>query len=531
MKIGHIILFATAGILSCAAKTIENPQCRVSGLQHLLVRSVELSDTATRLNMMFVHLPNYWCSQDSLQLESDINGRQYKLKRVENYEFGKHTYMPESGQYEFTIVYEPLLSSDTLINLISKDNFAYGMDVSGNKPSAKYHTHITGTYPKQETVLQLSKAQAGHSLEDAIWIPVNEGKFTADIYADTQEAYEITDEFGFLKGGWCSGHIFPENAEVYVEYPVKDESIERVKVNAPHGTLTRDYADAYNRWSDFIEKHPVTIKYDSLISSKKYYIPEYYEIEERLNAHPEERDSLSVKIQKLYEAGDILTPEGKEALDDIENLIDNESVQRLIEDAVNLNNLAGLFILQKEMWKYNSPSALQENYDKHYAGKFPGHPYSQYFETIGTSVNPIPGNHYNDFTASDLNGVSHTLSEEINGHPALIDLWASWCGGCRKTSKSMIPVYNEFAPKGFKIVGIAREQGNTEKMAKAIEKDGYPWLNLVELDDEQSIWAKYRCSGAGGKVLLVDPQGKIISVNPNAEDVRDYLQLFYAHKQ
>ncbi|WP_159106318.1 TlpA family protein disulfide reductase [Bacteroides faecichinchillae] len=38
------------------------------------------------------------------------------------------------------------------------------------------------------------------------------------------------------------------------------------------------------------------------------------------------------------------------------------------------------------------------------------------------------GGDYIDFTAPDLEGLHHTLSKEIRGKVALIDLWTSWCG-------------------------------------------------------------------------------------------------------
>lgn len=526
----YVFLMLLAFPLTALGRVVQNPQCRSNSFDRLIVRSVEITDTDTRVNLMFVNRPDYWCTEDTLKLEGDISGQRYKLLGLENYEFGKRQTMPESGQHEFTVVYEPLLPSDTLVNLSGNINAAYGIDVSGNDPISRYHIHISGTYPKQETVLQLSKAQAGNSLEGVKWIPVKDGRFTADVYSDTQEAYEILDEFGFLKGSWTSGFFFSENADVSVDFPVKDGEIETVIVKAPEGTLTHDYAVAHDHWVNIVDNHPSNARYDSLHDSKSYYIPEYYKIEDRLKNHPEEKDSLVARMRNLYESGDVLTPEGRRAYDDLVEWVKNGSLKSLIKEAIDLDNLAGLFILQKKLWEAEDGSALVDAYHQNYAGKFPGHPYSQYFEVIGTTVEPIPGNRYNDFSAPDLNGVMHTLSEEIDGHYALIDLWASWCGGCRRTSKSMIPVYEEFSPKGFKIVGLARETGNTSNMAKAIEKDGYPWLNLVELDDKNSIWAKYRCPGAGGKVLLVNPEGEIILVNPSAQDVRAILSHVYSSK-
>ena len=60
-----------------------------------------------------------------------------------------------------------------------------------------------------------------------------------------------------------------------------------------------------------------------------------------------------------------------------------------------------------------------------------------------------------------------------------IDVWATWCGPCIATSRTMIPVYNEYKNKGFTIVGVAAEIDNTDRLIKTLEREEFPWLNLV----------------------------------------------------
>ena len=113
--------------------------------------------------------------------------------------------------------------------------------------------------------------------------------------------------------------------------------------------------------------------------------------------------------------------------------------------------------------------------------------------------------------------------KEIAGKIALIDLWASWCGSCRRTSKSMIPLYEKYKERGFTVVGVARES-KREDMERALARDGYPWLNLLELQDEHKIWEKYGVSRAGGITVLVDRDGTILAIHPTAEEVERILQ-------
>ena len=60
-------------------------------------------------------------------------------------------------------------------------------------------------------------------------------------------------------------------------------------------------------------------------------------------------------------------------------------------------------------------------------------------------------------------------------------------------------------------------------LQEAITKDKYPWLQLVELNDQNQIWTRYMLGNAGGGVFLVDPNGIILSVNPTPQEVEAEL--------
>ena len=162
-------------------------------------------------------------------------------------------------------------------------------------------------------------------------------------------------------------------------------------------------------------------------------------------------------------------------------------------------------------------SEVASIYDDVYAGKFPGFHLSEYMKQWRASQSVKAGGRYVNFTAPDLDGNYHKVSEEIKGKVALIDFWASWCGPCRRHSRSLIPVYEKYKDRGFTIVGVARER-DAEAMRKAIGRDKYPWLNLIELNDRIKLWNQYGIRGGGG-TFLVDRNGIILAVDPTAEEV------------
>ena len=135
-----------------------------------------------------------------------------------------------------------------------------------------------------------------------------------------------------------------------------------------------------------------------------------------------------------------------------------------------------------------------------------------------------PGKPAPDFSAPSLNGSRHSLSELIEGKVAVLDCWASWCAPCRRHSIELIPLYEKYKDKGFTIVGVAREYETLDDMKEAIESDGYPWIQLYDLDGAEGVWPLYGLSDAGGGIFLIDREGKIVRHVVEIKEVEEYLE-------
>ncbi len=160
-----------------------------------------------------------------------------------------------------------------------------------------------------------------------------------------------------------------------------------------------------------------------------------------------------------------------------------------------------------------------------YRARFPDSWLVQRTDELLAAVERLaPGAPFLDFTAPSLDGERYRLGELIEGKIAVLDCWASWCGPCRRHSIELIPIYEQYRERGFTVVGVAREYDDLNNMRLAIQKDGYPWIQLYDLDNAEGIWDLYGLSSAGGGIFLIDREGRIVEKISDVEQVRRYLE-------
>lgn len=174
---------------------------------------------------------------------------------------------------------------------------------------------------------------------------------------------------------------------------------------------------------------------------------------------------------------------------------------------------------------YKNMSECFDIYETGYTDRFPGHPFHDKIAQLQENAVMLTGqSHYVDFTLPDAEGVNRTLSELIDGKIAVLDLWASWCGGCRRHSKALIPLYDKYKDRGFTIVGVARELKDDLAWRAALEKDGYPWVNLLAMEPDHWVWSKYGVGNGGGGIFLIGRDGIVVAVNPTVEEIEEYVK-------
>lgn len=355
----------------------------------------------------------------------------------------------------------------------------------GNK-NDKIHCRIKGTVPDSTyTMMLLAPSGSDFRVVDADSIPVVDGKFTFDLYVDEVIPYELVSMEEHNRGNMFLCEFFAEEGTINVTFYHYERETKRPTVRT---------------------KCPTNLKFQQ------------FDAERMRRVAP-----ILQEIDSLNNIGQWDNPRMGE-LNELFYTILNKCAEDFIRDD---NSIVGLYLLmfQAVRMPHSDTDDLlyTKLYKEIYQPLFPNHPLSMQMEKWIESRSIKVGNRYIDFTAPALDGTQHTLSKEIDGKIALIDLWASWCGPCRRTAKSMIPVYEKYKDRGFTIVGVARE-GNRDDMRRAVAQDGYPWLNLLELHGKNKIWNKYGVEGSGGITVLVDRDGTILAIHPTAEEVERILQ-------
>ena len=367
-------------------------------------------------------------------------------------------------------------------------------------------------------------------LEDPRWskihIPITDSTFSYEINASPSQAYWIIFEDDLSEGRLMPVTIFPDQEKI--QLVLYDPN--RSKQNKIYGGLLNKQFTLFTEKVNSIFDTLTKAYYDSLqvlTNQDMYFSSQGKELNKKIEKN-QNQDSLIV----LYKSYEVL---GEKALtkpvSEINRRLDSIYNARYswcynYYDK-NQNIVSYSLLIQELMYFYNpkySDLKKVRNLVQKFSSKYPGHPYNM---TANDRINSLDririGGEFIDFTLPDLQGNSITLSTTIKGKIALIDLWATWCGPCIATSKSMIPIYNEFKNYGFTIVGVAGEIENTDQLKRTLESEKFPWVNLVELNNQNRIWTKYGIPNAGGGTFLIDKDGKILAINPTAKEVKDIL--------
>lgn len=132
------------------------------------------------------------------------------------------------------------------------------------------------------------------------------------------------------------------------------------------------------------------------------------------------------------------------------------------------------------------------------------------------------GKTFTDFELPDNDGKMHRLSDIVGeGKYVLVDVWASWCMGCRLETPHVKEAYAKYHDRGFEVVMVTID-ADKEDWLKAMEKDGVKELGYQLFDPSSTIRDLYGI-GTIPCSMLIDPQGKIIANDLRNDDLENNL--------
>ena len=133
-----------------------------------------------------------------------------------------------------------------------------------------------------------------------------------------------------------------------------------------------------------------------------------------------------------------------------------------------------------------------------------------------------PGMPSPDFRAWDAEEKMHTLAD-FKGKYVYIDLWATWCGPCRREMPFLRQLEEDYKGRNITFLSLSTDARKADWL-KMVENQQMTGVQLF-LGSSSRFQTAYKADGIPHFILL-DPEGKIVNANmlrPSSPDIRSYL--------
>ncbi|MDR2907302.1 MAG: TlpA family protein disulfide reductase [Bacteroidales bacterium] len=308
--------------------------------------------------------------------------------------------------------------------------------------------------------------------------------------------------------------------QTYVDFfPLLDEKLEQPYQAQPTGNAAFDASFA--KWQKFDLMHCCV----HFVASPR-------------SAHPEGEDFAdyyrALKFDELTANADVLVYpyrflqnvtylEGRFAEDP--SLIDRRS---MVDRAADSTVKAELFLISLENVKdYTKLEELKATYGSLIKTDDQKHRLDQQTERIlEAHLKDGIGKPAPNFTYNDVNGKKVSLSD-FKGKIVYIDVWATWCGPCRKEIPALKVLEEKFhGNNDIAFIGVSIDPiKDIQKWKAFVAKEQLPGVQIHGRTDGVDDMAKLFDIGAIPRFLLIDKQGNIITVNAPAPSAEELVQM------
>ncbi len=380
---------------------------------------------------------------------------------------------------------------------------------------------------RDSDTLLLVKSTGDARSEALASIPIIDWEFNFEFKTDTVQAYDLIFKDEFDDGSWRPIRFFSEKDTIrmtlYNMDSFQNNEIIGGKINATYSNYQKEISIPYMVELNDFYKIFDSIPY-SMMNSKVYD-----QIVNKLKeAETQEEKVVLYKRMDDLKADNLHRSDFGKQIDSQVSVIQNKYWDKKYAFINKNPSIVSYSLLIDDIMSLEYNPAPKEKIIKAFNDlkeAYPDHVYTALAENLWIGYTELqPGGQFINFTAPDINDVSYELKPFVDRNDiVLLDLWATWCGPCIARSRLMRPVYDEYKDKGFEIVGVAGENKNLNAYKKFMDKEQWPWKNLIELDKRNKIWEKYNVMNGGGGMFLIDGSEKILAVDPSADEVKSIL--------
>lgn len=155
-------------------------------------------------------------------------------------------------------------------------------------------------------------------------------------------------------------------------------------------------------------------------------------------------------------------------------------------------------------------------------------PQTQKINAMKEALQEMPGTGAPDFTGTATDGTERSLSDYTGkGSYVLLDLWASWCGPCKKFMPIIHEVYEEYSDNGLVVLGV-NVNDDPQKARDFIANSDMEWDVIIT--EGNSVQSLYNCSGIPS-CYLISPEGIILEAGVHPMQLKETLKKHFENEQ
>ena len=401
-----------------------------------------------------------------------------------------------------------------------------------NNPENDRIVHVSGTIANlspRDVRIALVGTDVVHG-GDYYSIKVNRGCFSADVPLDQDKVYELLIPVRHHYSELRFQVFFATQDTLVFSYDNHENQRSAPELILNPAGDNEEYlafrAERKARFAD--ENRSLDDEYDSI--RDHFYSAEYHRLCEDLNDRrldQSARDTIRLLIGQMNADLSAYTPEGRSYLAR-RNELKKTELDFARDYLVARPSSLALFEIMYE--SVRSASDLDHRYhdwlnyyEREYSRLFQDSNLHPLVRNVITSTSVREGGRFIDFTLPDKDGISHALSQLIDGKTAVLEFWATWCRSCIVNRNVVRELYDRNRDKDFVVVEVAREIKDDTAWRNYIAKDGADWVDLLAMEENHSVGNAYGCGIKAGGTFLIDKNGYVIKVDPTKEEIEAAL--------